>query len=113
MTFELGRIGYRAFSPQVFRAINRLCGEEKISRIELIKAYVPGSPQRSANLVCTLCGSLTQLPVPAAFDELERLAIQRGMKIGRLIVESTGLCETCRDEAEAPTGMAPSSTTSD
>lgn len=96
LTLELGLIGHRVFSTQVFRSINQLCDQEKIHRIELMNSYVPGPPWQAANLVCRVCGSLAQIPVPAVFGELEALAVQRGMRVHRTIVESTGLCEECR-----------------
>jgi Fur family zinc uptake transcriptional regulator len=100
LTVELGVIGHRVFSTQVFRSISQLCDRKKIHRVELMNSYMAGEPREVANLVCRACGSLAQIPVPSAFDELEVLALQQGMRVRRSIVEFTGLCEECQCHAD-------------
>lgn len=101
----LGREGFCAAPPTVYRALDFLLAQGLVHRIEGLNAFVgcthPGKPHGAHFLLCSQCGAAAEMN-DARIDEAVELAAGRlGFTVARKIVEVEGLCPACREGAAA------------
>lgn len=101
----LGREGFCAAPPTVYRALDFLLAQGLVHKIERLNAFVgcthPGRPHGAQFLLCTTCGAAAELDDPRIDDAVQAAAGRLGFSIGRKTIEIEGLCPACRD-SEAP-----------
>jgi Fe2+/Zn2+ uptake regulation proteins len=103
---QLGREGFCAAPPTVYRALDFLLAHGLIHRIERLNAYAgcsrPGVPHAGQFLLCTACGSAAELDDPAIEQAISAAALRLGFALTGQTVEADGLCPDCRRRAAAP-----------
>lgn len=96
----LGKEGFCAAPPTVYRALDFLLAHGLIHRIERLNAFVgcahPGAPHAGQFLLCTRCGAAAELIDPAIAEAVAAAAGRLGFTAGRQTVEIEGLCPACR-----------------
>lgn len=96
----LGREGFCAAPPTVYRALDFLLAHGLIHRIERLNAYTgcshPGTPHAGQFLLCEGCGAAAELVDPAIDAAITAAAARQGFSVSRQTVEVDGLCPACR-----------------
>lgn len=96
----LGREGFCAAPPTVYRALDFLLAHGLIHRIERLNAYAgctrPGTPHAGQFLLCEACGAAAELDDPAIDTAIAAAAARLGFTVSRQTVEVDGLCPACR-----------------
>jgi Fur family zinc uptake transcriptional regulator len=85
--------------PQVYRALDRLCRDGLVHRIESLNAFVACGGHRHDDdvgfAICERCASVSELPLDAIEAEMRSKTDRFGFEIHRTRVELTGLCAEC------------------
>ena len=96
----LGREGFCAAPPTVYRALDFLLAHGLIHRIERLNAFMgcsrPGVPHAGQFLLCTGCGTAAELNDPAIDSAMTAAASRLGFTLTGQTVEADGLCSACR-----------------
>ena len=96
----LGREGFCAAPPTVYRALDFLLAHGLIHRIERLNAYTgcsrPGVPHAGQFLLCERCGTAVELDDPAIDSAIAAAAARLGFAVSRQTVEVDGICPACR-----------------
>jgi Fur family transcriptional regulator, zinc uptake regulator len=94
-----------AAPPTVYRALDFLAAHGLIHRIESLNAYIgcshPEEPHASQFLICAKCSTAAEIDDPAVARALSRSADGLGFAVVHQTVELSGLCPSCRREANA------------
>lgn len=102
---RLGREGFCAAPPTIYRALDFLLAHGLIHRIERLNAFTgcsrPGVPHAGQFLLCTGCGAAAELNDPAIEAAMAAAAARLGFILTGQTVEADGLCPSCRDKAAA------------
>ncbi|MBC7952812.1 MAG: transcriptional repressor [Rhodospirillaceae bacterium] len=97
---SLGREGFCAAPPTVYRALDFLLAHGLIHRIERLNAFMgcsrPGVPHAGQFLLCTGCGGAAELNDPAIDSAMTAAASRLGFTLTGQTVEADGLCSACR-----------------
>lgn len=100
----LGREGFCAAPPTVYRALDFLLAHGLIHRIERLNAFAgctrPGEPHVGQFLLCQDCGSAAELDDPAVDAAIAAAAARLGFAVTRQTVEVDGLCPECQRRRE-------------
>lgn len=95
----------RAAPPTVYRALDFLCQEGLVHRIESLNAYVgcgaPQRPHRAQFLICRECGTVAELADSEVSGLIAGRADRMGFEVQRETIEVAGRCATCREGARA------------
>lgn len=96
----LGREGWSAAPPTVYRALDFLLAHGLVHRIERLNAYVgcshPGKPHASQFLLCTGCGAAAELDDESISQAVAEAAGRLGFTIATQTIEAEGLCPACQ-----------------
>lgn len=99
---NLGREGFCAAPPTVYRALDFLLAHGLIHRIERLNAFMgcsrPGVPHAGQFLLCTGCGAAAELNDPAIDAAVSAAASRLGFTLTGQTVEADGLCPACRSK---------------
>lgn len=91
--------------PQVYRALDRLCADGLVHRIESLNAFVACGGHRHDDdvgfAICEKCASVSELPLDAIEAEMRTRTDRFGFEIRRTRVELIGLCAECRALGDA------------
>ncbi|MBM3548233.1 MAG: transcriptional repressor [Alphaproteobacteria bacterium] len=102
---SLGGDGRRAAPPTVYRALEFLLENGLIHRIESLNAFVgcpsPKAPHSGQFLLCTACGTATELTDGAIQSAVAQAADRIGFRTGHVTLEIKGLCRHCAGGAAA------------
>jgi Fur family transcriptional regulator, zinc uptake regulator len=97
---SLGREGFCAAPPTVYRALDFLLAHGLIHRIEWLNAFMgcsrPGIPHAGQFLLCTGCGAAAELDDPAIDSAMAAAASRLGFTLTGQTVEADGLCPAFR-----------------
>jgi Fur family transcriptional regulator, zinc uptake regulator len=89
--------------PTVYRALDFLIGQGLVHRLESLNAYVgcpaPGRRHEGQFLICSQCGEVREMAVPAIDRAIADRAADAGFEVVQRTVEVHGTCRTCRDVA--------------
>lgn len=89
----------RAAPPTVYRALDFLCEQRLVHKLETLHAYCcceqPEHPHNSQFLICTHCGVVTELADDAVESSLDRAAAASGFTPLHEVVEVAGTCAHC------------------
>ncbi|HSV28648.1 MAG TPA: Fur family transcriptional regulator [Candidatus Omnitrophota bacterium] len=101
----LGREGFCAAPPTVYRALDFLLAHGLVHRIERLNAFVGcshlGAPHAARFLLCSRCGAAAELDDPAIDGAVAAAAARLGFSIGRQTVEIEGVCPACQSGGQA------------
>lgn len=86
---------------QVYRALRRLVEDGAIRKILVAGGYAPVWQEPAILLWCRTCGALREIPCPAAFARLHRIAETAGMTDTRCRIEVPGTCADCSERSRA------------
>lgn len=96
----LGREGFCAAPPTVYRALDFLLAHGLIHRIERLNAYTgctrPGIPHAGQFLLCEGCGTAAELDDQTIDAAIGAAAARLGFTVHRQTVEVDGLCPACQ-----------------
>jgi Fur family zinc uptake transcriptional regulator len=96
----LGREGWSAAPPTVYRALDFLQQNGLVHRISLLNAFVgcshPGHSHAGAFLLCAECGMAAELEDEAIDRAVAETAGRLGFSVARRTIEVEGLCPSCR-----------------
>ena len=90
--------------PQVYRALDRLCSQGLVHRIESLNAFVACNGHRhcheedAAFAICENCSAVAELPLDDLQTEFRKKADTLGFAISRTRVELMGLCAACQED---------------
>ncbi len=79
----------------VYRSLDRLCGEERIEKVEMLSAYRIKDRPKAVLLICTVCRRATSLAVPVHYNALAQALKAIGFASDRLVIEAAGKCADC------------------
>jgi Fur family zinc uptake transcriptional regulator len=103
---QLKEIRKTAMPPTVYRTLDFLIENRLIHRIERLNAFVSctetehNHSHRDAQfLICTKCGSVTEIEDHAITHALAKAAAARGFRPSHAIVELDGICGACAGSA--------------
>ncbi|MEO1192518.1 MAG: Fur family transcriptional regulator [Pseudomonadota bacterium] len=99
--------GGKAQPPTVYRALEFLCAQGLVHRVESLNAYIgcshPGAAHRRQLLICRACGAAAELADPPGLSLLAKDAARHGFQVEAAMVELSGLCALCAARQEAGT----------
>lgn len=99
----LGREGWSAAPPTVYRALDFLQQNGLVHRIALLNAFVgcphPGHAHGGTFLLCADCGMAAELDDGDIDRAVAQSASRSGFSVTRRTVEVEGLCPACRAKA--------------
>lgn len=102
---RLGGDGRKAAPPTVYRALDFLLEQGLVHRIESLNAFVgcasPKAPHSGQFLLCTGCGTATEIADPGIQTALGAAAKRIGFRPGHVTIEVKGLCRHCHSGATA------------
>jgi Fur family transcriptional regulator, zinc uptake regulator len=102
---SLGGDGRRAAPPTVYRALEFLLEQGLVHRIESLNAFVgcadPKAPHSGQFLLCTTCGTATEIADAGIQAALAGAAGRAGFRAGHVTLEVKGLCRRCAGGVEA------------
>lgn len=91
--------------PQVYRALDRLCADGHVHRIESLNAFVAcdqhGHEDDVGFAICESCAAVSELPLDAIEDDMRKRTAALGFAVNRTRVELIGLCADCLAAAPA------------
>ncbi len=86
--------------PQVYRALDRLCADGQVHRIESLNAFVAcdqhGHEDDVGFAICESCAAVSELPLDAIEDDMRKRTGALGFSVSRTRVELIGLCAECQ-----------------
>ncbi len=89
----------RGAPPSVYRALEFLMEQGLVHRVVSLNAYVgcvqPHDSHRGQFLICTRCGTVTELEDRAIEDTIRERARAAGFAAEASVVEATGRCARC------------------
>lgn len=98
---SLGRDGFCAAPPTVYRALDFLLAQGLVHRIERLNAFIgcahPGKPHGAHFLLCEKCGAAAELDDARIDEAVEAAAGRLGFTVSRKTVEIEGLCPACQE----------------
>ncbi len=101
----------RAAPPTVYRALDFLCQEGLVHRIESLNAYVgcgePQRPHRAQFLICRDCGTVAELDDTEVSGLIAGRAGRMGFEVQRETIEVVGRCAACRADPAGPARDVP------
>lgn len=101
---ELGADVPTAKPPTVYRALQFLQEHGLVHRLESLNAFVgcvqPERSHQGVFLICTGCGLVNELQMPALHGTLDEAAAGAGFALQQRTVECLGLCSTCHGAGE-------------
>ena len=101
----LGKEGWSAAPPTVYRALDFLQQNGLVHRIALLNAYVgcpyPGHPHAGTFLLCGQCGVAAELDDQDIDRAVITSAEHLGFSVTRRTIEVEGLCPDCRQGSGA------------
>lgn len=99
----LGREGWSAAPPTVYRALDFLLAHGLVHRIERLNAFVgcsrPGVPHAGQFLLCTHCGAAAELNDGDIARTVADAAARLGFSVTGQTIEAEGQCPACRSVA--------------
>ena len=102
---RLGGDGRRAAPPTVYRALEFLLEQGLVHRIESLNAFIgcasPKAPHSGQFLLCTGCGTATEIDDTGVQAALAQAAGSVGFRPGHVTLEIKGLCRHCAGKAAA------------
>ena len=102
---RLGGDGRKAAPPTVYRALDFLLEQGLVHRIESLNAFVgcpsPKAPHSGQFLLCTACGTATEIADSGIQAALAEAAGRAGFRAGHVTLEFKGLCRHCQGTAGA------------
>lgn len=102
----LGKEGWSAAPPTVYRALDFLLAQGLVHRIALLNAFVgcahPGHAHAGQFLLCAECGIAVELEDREVDAAIGRAAGRLGFSVARQTIEIEGVCPDCRDKGDAP-----------
>lgn len=103
---RLGRERGRVAPPTVYRALEFLCAQRLVHRIDSMNAFVgcafPGAPHRAYFLICGRCGNAAEIDDRSLRSALDALADRAGFLVEQETVELSGVCPQCRPSPTDP-----------
>jgi Fur family zinc uptake transcriptional regulator len=103
---SLGKEGWSAAPPTVYRALDFLQAQGLVHRIALLNAFVgcahPGHVHAGQFLLCAKCGIALELEDTEVDGAIGRAAGRMGFTVSRQTIEIEGLCPQCREAEESP-----------
>ena len=101
----LGRKRETVAPPTVYRALEFLCAQGLVHRIESLNAFVgcerAGEPHSGQFLICRVCGRAAEMADGRIDAAVRRGLAEVGFTVERPTVEALGLCQECQSSAEA------------
>lgn len=95
----LARGGAKPAPPTVYRALDFLCAQGLVHRIDSLSAFAacfaPERTHRGHFLLCRACGRAAEIDDAALDAAIEAAARRAGLAITRETVEITGVCAEC------------------
>jgi len=102
----LGKEGWSAAPPTVYRALDFLQAHGLVHRIALLNAFVgcahPGHLHAGQFLLCAECGIAVELEDEEVDAAIGRAAGRMGFSVARQTIEIEGLCAECREKGGRP-----------
>ena len=99
----LGREGWSAAPPTVYRALEFLQRHGLVHRVALLNAFIgcsrPGQPHAGKFLLCAGCGMAAELEDETIERAVAAAAERLGFSVARQTVEVEGLCPSCRKDS--------------
>ena len=105
---RLRRTRGNAAPPTVYRALDFLCAQGLVHRVERLAAFVgcvahPGAGAGAADphahtaqfLICRGCARVIELDDPELARALAAVAARRGFAVGAATIEAEGICAAC------------------
>ncbi|MBM3522518.1 MAG: transcriptional repressor [Alphaproteobacteria bacterium] len=96
MQAELGKV---VAPPTVYRALEFLCAQGLVHRVESLNAFVgcqdPATPHSVQLMICRACSTAVELRDEGVVAALSAAAANAGFAPTRSIVEVSGLCARC------------------
>ncbi|CAA7626171.1 Fur family transcriptional regulator [Magnetospirillum sp. SS-4] len=100
----LGREGWSAAPPTVYRALEFLQQNGLVHRIALLNAFVgcprPGHGHSGTFLLCSGCGMAAELDDRDIDRAVAECASRSGFSVTRRTIEIEGMCPACRAREE-------------
>jgi Fur family zinc uptake transcriptional regulator len=94
----------KAKPPTVYRALEFLQANGLVHRIESMNGFTrcehPGHATSGQFLICTECGSVSELYAPQLVEILDAACRQRGFKAHAHTIEVRGRCGGCEGHAQ-------------
>ena len=97
--------GFGSQPPVAYRALEFLCEQGFVHKIERLSAFVacvqPGESHSPAFMICRICDAVAEAqatPVKGALGDAARAA---GFRIERTVVEAEGICPSCAEAKHA------------
>ena len=95
----LTKEGFNSAPPTVYRALEFLCEQGLLHRLDSINAYVgccsPDKPHQGHFLLCQKCHQAQELESQNINDALNQSASAHGFEIKRHNIEIVGTCKAC------------------
>lgn len=102
---RLGGDGRKAAPPTVYRALDFLLEQGLVHRIESLNAFIgcpsPKAPHSGQFLLCTACGTATEIADAGIQAALAGAAGRAGFRPAHVTLEVKGLCRFCQPGAAA------------
>jgi Fur family transcriptional regulator, zinc uptake regulator len=99
--------GGQVAPPTVYRALDFLCEQGLVHRIESLNAFIgcnhPEDDHRAQFLVCVGCGQIAEVSDSAITTAINHAAAAQGFLPQRRTVEISGLCRHCQCASSATT----------
>lgn len=103
--YEIAQKSRQSGSPlapnQVYRIVDRLMARGTVQRIELLSAYVLTDGERHGFMVCRSCQAVESFAMDDLRDAITPLCESHGFEPETSIVEISGQCRECTDQAPA------------
>jgi Fur family zinc uptake transcriptional regulator len=100
---RLGGDGRKAAPPTVYRALDFLLDQGLVHRIESLNAFIgcpsPKAPHSGQFLLCTGCGTATEIADTGIQAALAGAAGRAGFRPAQVTLEVKGLCRHCQQGA--------------
>mgnify|MGYP002635703675 FL=1 len=102
---SLVKEGFNSAPPTVYRALEFLCTQGLLHKLEGINAYVgcsnPDTPHQGHFLLCKDCHQAQELDSQYITLAVKLSADQHGFEIQRHTIEIVGSCQACLDKSKA------------
>lgn len=99
----LREAGFGSQPPVAYRALDFLCANGFVHKIERLNAFVacshPSETHSPTFMICRKCDAVAETVATLAKDTLNDVAQAAGFRIERAVVEAEGLCPACQDGA--------------
>lgn len=89
--------------PTVYRALERLCRQGLVHRVESMNAYIacryPCHDEPAIFMICEHCGNIEERHDTAIVARLQWGASRSGLALDTAYLEARGRCQRCRGRA--------------